>query len=168
MSFLICVCGPQLEYPFACRSSRIRALVCVDRSLPELKDMEVSLVGPRSQLLRSIAKLKRGYENYQRVRTPGARSIGLRLPHSAAHGSRLRTPVWTESTSMVGPPGALHKSVSPNGPQTLVLPCSATPMWDPCYHCATPLWYPCLLCNTLTVDQCYPDVVSLPACSVLQ
>lgn len=37
-------------------------------SLPELKDMGVQLVGPRTQLLRSIAKLKRSYVNYQRNR----------------------------------------------------------------------------------------------------
>lgn len=37
-------------------------------SLVELKDMGIHLVGPRTILLRNLAKLKRGYVNYQRNR----------------------------------------------------------------------------------------------------
>ena len=37
-------------------------------TLNELKDMSVQLVGPRTQLLRKIAKVKRAYVNYQRNR----------------------------------------------------------------------------------------------------
>ena len=37
-------------------------------TLAELKDMDIGLVGPRTQLLRKISKLKRAYVNYQRNR----------------------------------------------------------------------------------------------------
>lgn len=54
------------EKPF--RAHQITGDVLPLLTLSELKDMDIGLVGPRTKLLRAIAKLKRGYVNYQRNR----------------------------------------------------------------------------------------------------
>ena len=50
------------------REHEIMGAILPLMGLAELKDMDIKLVGPRTALLRKLAKLKRAYVNYQRNR----------------------------------------------------------------------------------------------------